>query len=70
MSLSRKTMSGLTDIAKEMGLYGLDTPPEYGGPDIDLVTRTLIALEISQHRAGIYAPSYNVFRRGRAGAAV
>ena len=54
-------MSGLSAIAKEMGLYGLDTPPEYGGPDIDLVTRTLIALEISQHRAGIYAPSYNVF---------
>ena len=51
----------LVGIVKEMGLYGLDTPPEYGGPDIDLVTRTLIALEISQHRAGIYAPSYNVF---------
>jgi len=44
-----------------MGLFGLDTPPEFGGPDINLLTRTLIAFEISQHRAGLYAPSYNVF---------
>jgi alkylation response protein AidB-like acyl-CoA dehydrogenase len=47
--------------AKAMGLYGLDAPAEYGGPGIDLVTRTLIAMEISQHRAGLYLPCYNVF---------
>jgi alkylation response protein AidB-like acyl-CoA dehydrogenase len=46
---------------KEMGLYGLDIPPEYGGPEIDLVTRTFIAIEMSQHRAGLYAPCYGVF---------
>jgi alkylation response protein AidB-like acyl-CoA dehydrogenase len=46
---------------KEMGLYGLDIPPEYGGPDIDIVTRTLIAIEMAQHRAGLYAPCYGVF---------
>ena len=46
---------------KSMGLYGLDIPPAYGGPDIDLVTRTLIAIEMSQHRAGLYAPCYGVF---------
>ena len=46
---------------KEMGLYGLDIPPEYGGPDIDLVTRTLLAVEMSQHRAGLYAPCYGTF---------
>ncbi len=51
----------LKKMTMDMGLYGLDTPPEYGGPEIDLVTRTLIAFEISQHRAGIYAPCYNVF---------
>ncbi len=38
---------------KDMGLYGLDIPPEYGGPDIDIVTRTLLAIEMSQHRAGL-----------------
>jgi acyl-CoA dehydrogenase len=46
---------------KEMGLYGLDIPPQYGGPEIDLTTRTLIAMEMSQHRAGLYAPCYGVF---------
>ncbi len=45
----------------EMGLYGLDIPPEFGGPDVDIVTRTLLAIEMSQHRAGLYAPCYNVF---------
>ncbi|MEM7255725.1 MAG: acyl-CoA dehydrogenase family protein, partial [Pseudomonadota bacterium] len=46
---------------KEMGLYGLGIPPEYGGPDINLVTRTLISIEYSQHRAGLYAPCYRTF---------
>ena len=46
---------------KLMGLYGLDIPVEYGGPDLDMVTRTLIAIEMSQHRAGLYAPCYGVF---------
>ena len=40
-------------------------PPEFGGPDIDLVTRCLIAIECSQHRAGLYAPCYNVFGGAR-----
>jgi alkylation response protein AidB-like acyl-CoA dehydrogenase len=51
----------LVELTKSMGLYGLDIPPEYGGPEIDLVTRTLIAIEMSQHRAGLYAPCYGVF---------
>ncbi len=51
----------LTAKVKEMGLYGLDIPPQYGGPEIDLTTRTLIAMEMSQHRAGLYAPCYGVF---------
>ena len=46
---------------QSMGLYGLDIPPEYGGPEVDLVTRTLLAIEMSQHRAGLYAPCYGVF---------
>ena len=51
----------LTEMTRAMGLYGLDIPPEFGGPEIDLVTRTLIAIEASQHRAGLYAPCYGVF---------
>ena len=46
---------------REMGFYGLDIPEEYGGPGIDLITRTLMAMEMSQHRAGLYAPCYGVF---------
>jgi len=51
----------LVALVRDMGLYGLDIPPEYGGPEIGLVTRTLIAIEMSQHRAGLYAPCYGVF---------
>lgn len=51
----------LVEKTREMGLYGLDIPPEYGGPEIDLVTRTLLAIEMSQHRAGLYAPCYGTF---------
>jgi acyl-CoA dehydrogenase len=46
---------------KEMGFYGIDIPAEFGGPGIDLVTRTLMAIEMAQHRAGLYAPCYGVF---------
>lgn len=46
---------------KDMGLYGLGIPPEFGGPDIDIVTMTLIAMEISQHRGGLYCPAYGTF---------
>ena len=59
--LDEKDRVRLTDIAKQMGLYGMGIPPEYGGPDISMVTRTLIAIEMSQHRAGLYAPCYGVF---------
>ena len=53
--------AALVEKTKAMGLYGLDIPVEYGGPDIDLVTRTLISIEMSQHRAGLYAPCYDTF---------
>ncbi len=51
----------LVAMTREMGFYGLDIPPQYGGPDIDIVTRTLMAIEMSQHRAGLYVPCYGVF---------
>ena len=46
---------------KQMGFYGLDIPVAYGGPDVDIVTRTLMAIEMAQHRAGLYTPCYGVF---------
>jgi acyl-CoA dehydrogenase len=51
----------LSGKVKAMGFWGLDIPAEYGGPGIDLVTRTLMAVEMAQHRAGLYAPCYGVF---------
>ncbi|MEE9279674.1 MAG: acyl-CoA dehydrogenase family protein [Myxococcota bacterium] len=51
----------LTAKVRDMGFYGLDIPGEHGGPGIDLVTRTLMAIEMAQHRAGLYAPCYGVF---------
>ncbi len=63
--LAPEQLAPLVEKTKAMGLYGLDTPPEYGGPEIDLVTRSLIAIECSQHRAGLYAPCYNAFGGAR-----
>ena len=51
----------LSAKVKQMGYFGLDIPAEYGGPGIDLVTRTLMTVEMTQHRAGLYAPCYGVF---------
>jgi alkylation response protein AidB-like acyl-CoA dehydrogenase len=51
----------LAGKVRDMGFWGLDIPAEYGGPGIDLVTRTLMAIEMAQHRAGLYAPCYGVF---------
>ena len=66
--LERDDRERLIEKTKAMGLYGLDIPPEYGGPEIDLVTRTLMAVEMSQHRAGLYSPCYGTF--GGAGLAL
>ena len=52
---------------KAMGVYGLDIPAEFGGPGIDMTTRVLLAIEMGQHRAGLYMPCYGVF--GAAGLA-
>ncbi len=51
----------LSAKVKAMVFWGLDIPKDYGGPGIDLVTRSLMAIEMSQHRAGLYAPCYGVF---------
>ena len=59
--LSADDNARLIEKTKAMGLYGLDIPPEFGGPDIDLVTRTLMAVEMAQHRAGLYVPCYGTF---------
>lgn len=59
--LEPEDFARLTAKVRDMGFWGLDVPEEYGGAGIDLVTRTLIAIEMSQHRAGLYVPCYGVF---------
>ena len=51
----------LIELTTQMGLYNMDVPEEYGGSGLDLVTRTLLAMEMAQHRAGLYAPCFGVF---------
>jgi acyl-CoA dehydrogenase len=63
-SLPPQQTDRLVAMVKDMGLYQMDVPEEYGGPGVDLVTRTLVAEELSQHRAGLYAPAYGVFGSG------
>lgn len=60
-SLKPQDADRLTAETRAMGLYNMDVPAEYGGAGLDIVTRALIAMEMSQHRAGLYAPCYGVF---------
>ena len=45
--LEAEDRARLVAKVKEMGFYGLDIPEEYGGPGVDIVTRTLMAIEMS-----------------------
>ena len=65
--LPREDFERLTQKVRDMGFWGLDIPAEYGGAGVDMVTRVLMAIEMSQHRAGLYVPCYGVF--GTAGLA-
>jgi acyl-CoA dehydrogenase len=60
-TVSEEDHTRLVSKTKQMGLYNLDLPEKEGGPGIDLVTRCLIAIEMSQHRAGLYAPCFESF---------
>lgn len=44
-----------------LGLYGMDIPAEFGGPGLDVTTRALLAMEMTQHRGGLYTNCYGVF---------
>jgi acyl-CoA dehydrogenase len=59
--LEAEDQARLVGITKAMGLYGLGIPTEFGGPEVDIVTQTLIAIETAQHRAGLYSPCFGAF---------
>jgi acyl-CoA dehydrogenase len=56
-----QTLAGLVAETRAMGLYNYDVPREHGGPGLDTMTTTLLAMEMSQHRAGLYNPCYGAF---------
>ena len=60
-TLPRSEFERIQGMVREMGLYQMDVPQEYGGGGVDTVTLTLVAEEKSQHRAGLYHPAYGVF---------
>jgi len=62
--LAPEDFARLRSMVQTMGFYGWDIPADYGGPGLDLVTRSLMAEEMSQHRAGLYAPCYGTFGGG------
>ena len=59
--LDAETLASLVNETRAMGLYNYDVPAEHGGPGLDTVTTTLLAMEMSQHRAGLYTPCYGAF---------
>ncbi len=65
--LPREEHERLVAMTREMGFYNPDVPVEFGGAGMTTMNRTLMAEEMSQHRAGLYTPCYGVF--GHAGLA-
>src|SRR5205814_6285085 len=59
--LPREEKQRLMRMTQEMGFFNPDVPVEYGGAGLGTLTRTLMAEEMSQHRAGLYTPCYGVF---------
>src|SRR2546428_1639546 len=59
--LPRDQHERLVAMTKAMGLYQMALPKEYGGQEVDIITRVLLTEEMAQHRAGLYHPSYDEF---------
>jgi len=60
-ALPDEVVPRLQQKVAEMGLTNWDAPEEDGGPGLDINTMTLMAMEMSQHRAGLYNPAYEDF---------
>ena len=51
----------LTEKVRDDGLLRPRHPRRVRRAGVDIVTRVLMAVEMSQHRAGLYVPCYGVF---------
>lgn len=54
--LPNKEVRNLRKKAKEMGLWAMGIPEEYGGGGLDILGRTIVTEELSKHRLGLYNP--------------
>ena len=66
VSLPDEALDELLPKSQASGLYNLVAAPNFCGPELDdvapdLLTRVRAAEEMSQHRAGVVAPSYELF---------
>ncbi|QKR99296.1 cyclohexanecarboxyl-CoA dehydrogenase [Sphingomonas sp. CL5.1] len=59
--LKPRDFTRLRQKVRDLGLYGMDIPEEFGGPGLDVTTRALLAMEMTQHRGGLYTACYGVF---------
>ena len=60
-TLPSEAVEALQPKVVAMELDHLEAPERLGGPRLDLVTRLVVAEEMSQHRAGVLAAGYGLF---------
>lgn len=48
-------------LGRELGIWYIDAPEEYGGANLSIFAQTVIAEEASQHRMGAYNPAGGAF---------
>jgi len=65
--LPQPEMERLVGMTREMGMFRMGAPVEDGGGGLDVTTLALLHEEMSQHRAGLYAPCYGAFGGGGIG---
>ncbi len=59
--LPPEVVARLQPKVETMELENFEAPERLGGPRLDLVTRLVVAEEMTQHRAGVLAPGYGLF---------
>ena len=58
---------GIVDEMRELGLFGLSIPPEYGGLGLGLDDEVHVAFELGQHLAGLPLGLRHQYRHRLAG---
>ncbi len=61
ITLPPKDLAALQAKGKELGLWCMASPRQYGGSELDLLAQVVVAEEISQCRMGAYIPACGAF---------